>query len=308
MMVFVLFLVVILAGVTVRVLEAGMGCPDWPKCYGQLIPPWHESQLPPDYRERFAVAGRLAEPFDPLKTWAEYLNRLVSVIAGAGVFLMVGYAWLFLRKYHRILIYATAIPCLLLIQALIGWQVVATYLAEYMITIHMLFSLGLTLTALLSWAQTFGLSPRMPQGELKGYYVLGWVSLGALLIQILLGASLRSIVTREGLASAMETQTFIIHRSFSWIVLGLWAYYHWRLFREPTRHPFARRWALLTTAALMIQLLIGAFMSYITFSGAAKVAHLWLALFAFNSGFISLYFFKHSVYGGAPQPLYQLSS
>lgn len=71
-----LFFLVVLAGGTVRVLEAGMGCPDWPTCYGLLIPPTSEAQLPPDYRERFAVAGRLADPFDPLKTWAEYLNRL----------------------------------------------------------------------------------------------------------------------------------------------------------------------------------------------------------------------------------------
>ncbi|MCS6895032.1 MAG: COX15/CtaA family protein [Bacteroidia bacterium] len=307
-LVFVLFLLVILAGVSVRVLEAGMGCPDWPTCYGQLIPPIRESQLPPDYRERFAVGGRLAEPFDPLKTWTEYVNRLLSVVAGIAVLVATGYAWLYLRRYPKILTYTTAIPVLLIIQSLLGWRVVATYLAEHMITIHMIFSVLLTLCALLSWAHTFQLGSKTPTGELQVYYILGWVGLGLLVIQILLGASLRAIITEKGIEAGTETLNFFIHRSFSWIVLGTWAYYHWRLFREPTRQPFARRWAILTTISLVLQVLIGAFMSYVSFAGLAKVAHLWLALFSLNTGFMSLFFFRNSVYGGAHQPIHQLSA
>ncbi|MEN3041267.1 MAG: COX15/CtaA family protein [Bacteroidia bacterium] len=301
--VFVLFLLVILAGVTVRVLDAGMGCPDWPTCYGQLIPPTHESQLPSDYRHRFAVGGRLAEPFDPLKTWAEYINRLISVIAGIAVIFTTGYAWLYLRGHSKVLLYTTAIPVLLIIQALLGWRVVATYLASDMVTIHMLFSLLLTLCALLSWAHTFQLEPRGDLKELAGYYWLGWAAMGLLTIQIIIGASLRAIVTEKGFEAGIDTITFFIHRSFSWFVLGTWAYYHWRLFREPTRQPFARRWAMLTTISLALQVMIGAFMSYITFSSVAKVAHLWLALFSFNAGFVSLFFFRNSTYGGTYQPI-----
>lgn len=306
--VFILFSLVIFAGVTVRVLEAGMGCPDWPTCYGQLIPPVRESQLPPDYRERFAVAGKLAEPFDPLKTWAEYINRLISVLAGLAVLLMVGYAWFFLWKYPRILFYTTAIPVLLVIQSLLGWRVVATYLAEHMVSIHMVFSLALTLAALMAWAQTFLLSARSTEGEMHGYYILGWVALGFLLLQIFLGAGLRSIITQFGLERGLESVVFLVHRSFSWVVLGTWAYYHWRLYKEPVRQPMARRWAIFTTTALTFQVLIGAFMSYISFLGAAKVLHLWLALFAVNSGFVSLYFFKYSVYGSPHSSVPQLSA
>lgn len=306
--VFGLFFLVIFAGSSVRVLEAGMGCPDWPTCYGQLIPPVRESQLPPDYRQRFAVAGRLAEPFDPLKTWAEYINRLISVLAGIAVLIMTGYAWLFLRSYPRILIYTTAIPVLLVIQSLIGWRVVATYLAEHMVTLHMLFSVGLTAAALLAWAQTFQLKARFPEGELRGYYFGGWVALGLLFVQVLFGASLRAIITQKGVDTGLDSLLYYIHRSFSWVVLAGWGYYHWRLFKEPVRHPFARRWAMLTTGALLVQVLIGAYMSYISFAGLAQVLHLWFALFALNAGFMSLYFFKHSVYGGTHQFVPQLST
>lgn len=305
---FLLFFLVIIAGVTVRVLKAGMGCPDWPTCYGQLIPPVRESQLPPDYRERFAVAGQLAEPFDPLKTWAEYINRLISVVAGVAVLLMVGYAWLYLRMHRSILLYTTAIPLLLVVQSLLGWRVVATYLAEHLITAHMLFSLALTLSTLMAWAHTFQLSARPVTGEMRGYYALGWIALSALVIQVLLGAALRAVIAQRGVEAGLETANFIIHRSFSWMVLGGWAYYHWRLYREPVRQPFARRWAMLTTSALVLQVLTGAFMSYIQFIGLAQVIHLVLALFSINAGFISLYFFKNSVYGGAYQPIPQFSA
>lgn len=305
--VFALFFLVIVAGVTVRVLGAGMGCPDWPRCYGQLIPPTDVAQLPTDYRERYAVAGRLAEPFDPVKTWVEYVNRLISVVAGVAVLIMVGYAWIYLRSHRLLLTYVTVVPLLLLVQALLGWRVVATYLAEYMITLHMLFSLGLTLTTLLAWSQTFQLGERTLQGEWRWYEGLGWGSWLLLLGQILLGAGVRSIVAQQGIAQGVESAVFLVHRSFSWIVLGGWAYFHWRVFREPTRQPFARRWAMLTTGALFLQVLGGAVMAYLSFSPVLQVFHLVAALFAVNSGFIALYFLRKTVYGSTHQPISQFS-
>ncbi|MCX7606893.1 MAG: COX15/CtaA family protein [Bacteroidia bacterium] len=295
--VFLLFFLVILAGVTVRVLGAGMGCPDWPTCYGQLIPPTHESQLPADYRERYAVAGRLAEPFDPFKTWVEYLNRLVSVLAGISVIFWVGYAWFYLRAYPVLLRYVTAVPILLVIQALLGWRVVATYLAEYMISIHMFFSLLLTMSVLLAWAWTFRLSERAQAGDWRFYEALGWVSWGALLVQVFLGTLVRSAIARYGVEEGLDRWIFYLHRTFSWFVLAGWSYFHWRVYREPVRLPLARRWASWTTIALLIQAITGAVMVYIRFAAPLQVMHLVLSLFAVNSGFISMYFLRYSGYG-----------
>ena len=107
----------ILAGGIVRCTGSGMGCPDWPKCFGKLIPPISIEELPEGYEEKF-VNGRIeknkrlgkilsfigldelsnkiindpeikvSEKFNFYKTWTEYINRLIGAIVGISLFLL----------------------------------------------------------------------------------------------------------------------------------------------------------------------------------------------------------------------------
>ena len=89
--------VVILMGGIVRASGAGMGCPDWPTCFGQWIPPTEESQLPANYHEIYAERGYENTQFNPVKTWTEYTNRLVGVSIGFLIFLTAWSSRIYLK-------------------------------------------------------------------------------------------------------------------------------------------------------------------------------------------------------------------
>src|SRR5687768_11618062 len=73
---------VILAGAVVRGTGSGLGCPDWPRCFGRWVPPMDISELPENYKEVYKISGKTIADFDPFKTWTEYINRLLGVILG----------------------------------------------------------------------------------------------------------------------------------------------------------------------------------------------------------------------------------
>src|SRR5262245_14517834 len=88
----------ILVGGLVRASGSGMGCPDWPRCFGRWIPPTSESQLPADYQERWAEHGYGEARFNVWKTWTEYGNRMISVVIGLLIFVTLIIAFL---RYRR---------------------------------------------------------------------------------------------------------------------------------------------------------------------------------------------------------------
>ncbi|MBU2018773.1 MAG: COX15/CtaA family protein, partial [Bacteroidetes bacterium] len=124
---------VIIAGSVVRTSGSGMGCPDWPKCFGQWVPPTDESQLPEGTQEQLlekrlqkaekfaslldkvglsASAEKLRndpylqldEPFNASRTWTEYANRLVGFVAGNLVLILFVWTFVRYRKNRKLLV------------------------------------------------------------------------------------------------------------------------------------------------------------------------------------------------------------
>ncbi|MGI4874941.1 MAG: COX15/CtaA family protein [Janthinobacterium lividum] len=171
--------VLILVGGVVRATGSGMGCPDWPKCFGQWVPPTTATQLPPDYKQVYTAqrvakneklartlaglgfqqvaSGIFANPtqyietdFNATKTWIEYLNRLVGVLIGVFVFVTALVAWPYRRTDPPVFWLAVAAWLLTGVQGWLGSLVVSTNLLPVMVTIHM--GLALLLVALLLYA------------------------------------------------------------------------------------------------------------------------------------------------------------
>ncbi|WBA40182.1 COX15/CtaA family protein [Hymenobacter canadensis] len=218
----------ILVGGIVRSTGSGMGCPDWPKCFGTWVPPTSVGQLPVNYKEiyteqRVAKNQRIAKTLDRLgfkevaaqifahptqyvetdfnatKTWIEYLNRLLGALIGVFIFLAVLLALPYLRRDPAVFWLAFASFLLTGFQGWLGSLVVSTNLLPEMVTVHM--AVALLIVALLIYA--VDRSQRVEQDSpliepswtpSNGITVWLWVITLATFGQIMLGTQVREQV------------------------------------------------------------------------------------------------------------------
>src|SRR5437899_10884803 len=122
----------ILVGGLVRASGAGLGCPDWPRCFGSWIPPASAAELPPQFD---------ASRFNPTLLWTEYLNRLLGVTVGFVILATVVSAWRHHRREPRIFWITVAALLLTGFQGWLGGRVVASDLAAWIVTVHLIFAL-----------------------------------------------------------------------------------------------------------------------------------------------------------------------
>ncbi len=233
---FFLVLFLVLIGGVVRSTGAGMGCPDWPKCFGSWIPPTSAEQVPAEYWTNPLSSKDGSLVFNPVKTWTEYLNRLLGVLIGLAILLQFGFSF-FSRLAASSRIFSALSFVLVVFQGWLGSVVVSTDLRPVVITLHLLVALLIALSLLLS----LFLSQSRPVSSIGSTHssLVWWVS-GILLIQFFLGTEVRSQVdvlfkqfayqNRFAYADALNWK-FPVHRSFSVLALFLMGYQIFQLGR-----------------------------------------------------------------------------
>jgi len=118
----------IFVGGFVRVSGAGLGCPDWPKCFDRWIPPTSVSQLPSEIDPA---------SFNVTLAWIEYINRLIGVAIGILIFITTILAFKYASRIPRILYPTLAALVLVGIEGWQGSQVISSKLEPFIVTIHM---------------------------------------------------------------------------------------------------------------------------------------------------------------------------
>lgn len=224
----------ILVGASVRASGAGMGCPDWPTCFGSWIPPTSAAQLPANYQEIYADLGYAETEFNVVKTWIEYLNRLTGVTIGFLILLTAIYSWSVRRHDKSIATASVAAFLMVGFQGWLGSKVVSSNLQPGMITLHMLMALAIVGTLLFAVARARrgimmaesieGIDPRF---ELWLYIVMALT-----VIQVTMGTQVREMVDYLNHTQGADRSSwvdalpwfFYVHRSFSAVVLfaNLW--------------------------------------------------------------------------------------
>lgn len=186
----------ILVGGIVRATGAGMGCPDWPKCFGQWVPPTTESELPVNYKEIFGAKLKGEVIFNPVKTWIEYGNRLVGALIGLFIFGTFVLALRTYRKSDKIIVGISLLTLILvLFEGWLGSIVVSTELHPGMITLHMLISI--IIVALLLYVVLRSYNKYLPIEEVQGKQAVNFLLIVLILLsigQVLMGTQVRESV------------------------------------------------------------------------------------------------------------------
>ena len=313
----VLVYLVIFAGAFVRLTGSGMGCPDWPKCFGYYIPPTEKKELLFTAQKEYDKGQVIIKDemilvaktdfisktnfdesnwekytkhdyaiFNPIHTWVEYINRLLGALAGIAC--VVTFILAFgLRKEKKLLLLLTFLVCVLMgFQAWLGKTVVDSDLSPYKITTHMLAALLIVAFQLIVIYTTQN-NKKIVRYNTKFNTVL-LLSLALTLIQIVLGTDVREqvdIISKTGSPEMMWLQNptfvFYIHRSFSIVVL-LTNLYLFSLNHKLSLGFSKIKWVI---AILILEIISGIAMYYLDFPFGTQTIHVVLATLLFGVQF-----------------------
>jgi cytochrome c oxidase assembly protein subunit 15 len=304
----------ILVGGIVRSTGSGMGCPDWPKCFGSVIPPTAVEQLPENYQEiylekrlakneRFVAtlsklgfnetANQLAndksiqveEEFNATKTWIEYINRLIGVVIGLLILATLLKSFSLWSQDKWITITAFLSLVLVAFTGWIGSIVVSTNLLAWMITVHMLLALALVAVLLYSHRRAARLlaTKQVTNPMPRKIFGLLLVASILMLIQVILGTQVREGIDRVSFAMGNMLReewvgkvglVFLVHRSFSLVLLALHVLYFVWAFKFSPRHSALTYWNQVLLLLILLEIVSGMGMAYFGAPAFLQPVHL----------------------------------
>ena len=316
-----LFLVylVILAGATVRMTGSGMGCPDWPKCFGYYIPPVEQSQVlfQPNSKynkgemiiyneEKLLVAKSNFISsnfinlnnwdtyekhdyiiFDPVHTWIEYINRLIGAISGIPILLFTIISIVYFKKYKHLTFISILTVLCMGFQAWLGKTVVDSNLAPFKITFHML--MALLIIALLIYLVNSSSKYTIKKNKIFTNFL--FVAIILTLVQIVLGTQVRQFVDEQANVYYDKFQWFNeipkvyeYHRTFSLVVIAM----NFGLFYLNKKLNLGNNYISYVIVLLFIEALSGVVMFYFDFPFGSQTIHLFIASLIFGFQFFIL--------------------
>ena len=240
-------LLLLVVGAIVRATGSGLGCPDWPKCWGKLIPPTRAEQVDLDkinlekFRLKAERHGRdpstitresLRAEFNPVHTWVEFINRLFAMPVGIlTLALMVASFWQW-SKRPLVCILSVSAFLLVLLNAELGRRVVLSGLRPGVITLHM--ALAIILLCLLVYVAWRGRAVpwrRTLRGRGgRAAWILGLAVFVLTVVEGVMGAQVRELTDAMAMARGSESRAdwsaelegspvYLVHRSFSWLIV-----------------------------------------------------------------------------------------
>ena len=312
-----------------------MGCPDWPKCFGQWIPPTNSAQLPADYKQVYTtqrvaknqklartlaslgfkqVAGEIfAHPtqyietdFNATKTWIEYLNRLLGAIIGVFVFVTAVVALPYWSRDRPVFWLAVGGWLLTGVQGWLGSLVVSTNLLPIMVTIHM--GLALLIVAMLLYAADRAQREQEMAGQAAiianttGTQVLLWLTLLVTFGQIVLGTQVREQVDQiasmagyAGRDSWVSQLGTVFKAHRSLSVLVALLNCYVAYQLWPSASARLRRLLKAVLGLLVLEIVVGITLAYLAIPAAMQPVHLTVATLLFGAQFLTLVAFNRTV-------------
>ena len=311
---------VITAGAIVRMTGSGMGCPDWPKCFGYWVPPTERTQLDwkpnhlylkgqviildeelrvakSDFNSRFDYNPKNwgfytkhdYALFNPYHTWIEYLNRLLGALAGLAVLVMTVQSFLLKKKKKITPIISFLILMAMVFQAWLGKTVVDSNLLPYRITVHMVMALLIVLgLIILLFISQRKITP-IPASQLMK--ILAIFAVVLTLFQIGLGTQVRQFVDLKMHLQVSQwldpaPLKFYFHRSLSLIVLAV----HLTLFWMLRKINLNLRIFNQILGLIGLEIFTGILMFYLDFPFSSQPLHLIIAALLFGAQ--SLFIFR----------------